>query len=87
MTRHAIIDAALKSIGGKIEDKPAFQKAMETVKFDSVRGSFRFNTNHFPIQSMYSTVIVKEADGSLGAQADRNGRNGSGGPLCRRVQR
>ena len=60
------IDAALKSIGGKIEDKDAFRKAMEGVKFDSVRGAFKFNTNHFPIQDYYLTEVAKDAKGRLG---------------------
>lgn len=58
-----ILDAALKSIDGKIEDKAAFQKALETVKFDSVRGNFKFNTNHYPIQDAYLAEIVKDAKG------------------------
>ena len=58
-----IIDAAAKSIGGKIEDKAAFQKALETVKFESLRGNFRFNTNHYPVQDFYLTEIVKDAKG------------------------
>ena len=49
--------------GGKIEDKAAFQKALETVKFESVRGKFRFNTNHYPFQDFYLTEIVKDAKG------------------------
>jgi len=60
-----MIDAALKSIGGKIEDKAAFQKALETVKFDSVRGKFRFNTNHYPIQDYYLTEAVKDDKGRV----------------------
>jgi branched-chain amino acid transport system substrate-binding protein len=58
-----ILDAALKSIGGKIEDKAAFQKALETVKFDSVRGNFKFNINHHPILDSYLSEIVKDAKG------------------------
>lgn len=58
-----MLDAALKTIGGKIEDKAAFQKALENVKFDSVRGHFRFNSNHHPIQDAYLSEIVKDAKG------------------------
>ena len=58
-----LIDAALTSIDGKIEDKPAFQKALEAAKFDSVRGKFSFNTNHFPIQNFYLVEIVDNAQG------------------------
>ncbi|MFY9991848.1 MAG: ABC transporter substrate-binding protein [Rhodoplanes sp.] len=58
-----IIDAALKAIGGKIEDKAAFRKALENVKFDSVRGNFKFNTNHYPIQDFHLVEIVKDQKG------------------------
>ena len=33
------------------------------MKFDSVRGKFRFDTNHYPIQDFYLTEIVKDAKG------------------------
>ncbi|MCE1238232.1 MAG: ABC transporter substrate-binding protein [Hyphomicrobiales bacterium] len=57
------LDAALKSIGGKIEDAAAFQKALETVKFDSLRGHFRFNRNHYPIQDFWLAEIAADAKG------------------------
>jgi branched-chain amino acid transport system substrate-binding protein len=60
-----LIDAAVRKIGGKIKDKAALVKALATVKFDSVRGPFEFNTNHFPIQNFYATEIVKDKDGTL----------------------
>ena len=58
-----LLDAAIKSIDGKIEDKKAFRKALEDVKFESIRGSFKFNTNHFPIQNYYLVQIDKDAKG------------------------
>lgn len=58
-----LIDAALTSIGGRIEDKTAFRKALETVAFDSVRPGFRINTNHYPVQTFYLTQIEKDAKG------------------------
>jgi branched-chain amino acid transport system substrate-binding protein len=61
-----ILDAALKSIDGKIEDKAAFQKAIENVKFDSVRGHFKFNSNHHPILDSYLSEIVVGAKGRPG---------------------
>lgn len=57
------IDAAATAIGGKIEDKAAFQKALENVKFTSLRGNFKFNSNHYPIHDYYLTEIVKDAKG------------------------
>ncbi len=58
-----LMSAAGDQVGGKIEDKAAFQKALEAAKFDSVRGSFRFNTNHMPIQDYYLTRIEKDSKG------------------------
>ena len=43
--------------------KGAFRKALETVKFDTVRGKFKFNTNHYPIQDFYLTEIAKDGKG------------------------
>ena len=60
-----MIQAAVDSIGGKIEDKAAFQKALENVKFDSVRGNFKFNKNHFPIQDYYLVQVEKDSKGRL----------------------
>jgi branched-chain amino acid transport system substrate-binding protein len=59
------IDAAATSIGGKIEDKAAFQHALETVKWDSVRGTVTMNTNHFPKQDMWKVVVVKDGKGQI----------------------
>ena len=60
-----IIDAAATAIGGKIEDKAAFQKAMENVKFTSLRGNFKFNANHYPIQDYYLREVGKDAEGRI----------------------
>lgn len=60
-----ILDEALTSIDGRIEDKAAFRKAMETVSLQSVRGNFRFNTNHFPVMDYYMTEIRKDDKGRL----------------------
>ncbi|MGO9849306.1 MAG: ABC transporter substrate-binding protein [Methylocella sp.] len=60
-----MLEAALKSIGGQIENKEAFRQSLENVKFDSVRGFFRFNTNHYPIQNFYLTEIMKDAKGRV----------------------
>jgi branched-chain amino acid transport system substrate-binding protein len=60
-----LIDAAVRQIGGKVEDKEALVKALATAKFDSVRGPFKFNNNHFPIQNFYATEIIKDKDGTL----------------------
>lgn len=60
-----LIDAAVRAANGKIEDKEAMIKTLKTVKFNSVRGEFRFNTNHYPIQNYYLREIVKDGQGRL----------------------
>ena len=58
-----LIDSAVRAVNGKIEDKKAFIAALEKADFKAVRGSFRFNTNHFGIQNFYMEEVVKGADG------------------------
>jgi branched-chain amino acid transport system substrate-binding protein len=60
-----LIDAAVRDVKGKLEDKAALRKALEAANFKSVRGSFRFNTNHYPIQSIYLRQVVKDAGGRI----------------------
>ncbi len=60
-----LIDAAVRQIKGKVEDKQALVKALASAKFDSVRGPFKFNNNGFPIANFYATEIVKGKDGTL----------------------
>ncbi len=58
-----LITTAGDQIGGKIEDKAAYQKALEAAKFDSVRGKLKLNTNHMAIQDYYMTRIEKDEKG------------------------
>ncbi len=60
-----LIDAAVREVKGKIEDKAALRKALEAANFKSVRGEFKFNVNHVPIQSYYLRQVVKGADGKI----------------------
>ncbi|NBW49268.1 MAG: ABC transporter substrate-binding protein [Betaproteobacteria bacterium] len=60
-----IFDAAIRGVKGNINDKDAMRKALREVKFDSVRGDFKFNTNHYPIQNYYLREVKKDAQGRL----------------------
>ena len=60
-----LIEAAVSDSKGNLEDKAAVRKALEAAKFDSVRGAFKFNSNHFPIQDYYLRVITKDAKGRV----------------------
>lgn len=63
-----LIDSALKAVGGKLgtkAEKDKFRDAVRAANFTSVRGPFKFNNNHFPIQNYYLTQIVKDEKGRL----------------------
>mgnify|MGYP003501034307 FL=1 len=60
-----LMNAAVRDVKGKIEDKQAVRKALKAAKFYSVRGNFKFNTNQFPIQDYYLRVIGKDSQGRI----------------------
>lgn len=64
-----LIDSGVSKVGGNIADKAALRKAFEAADFSSVRGDFRYNTNHFPIQDFYLVKAVKRGDGKYQTEA------------------
>lgn len=58
-----LIDSALKATGGETDNKNALRTEMAKANFTSLRGKFRFNTNHYPIQDFYLVKVAKRADG------------------------
>ena len=58
-----LIDSALKATGGKTDNKDAVRAALAKADFKSLRGAFKFNTNHYPIQDFYLVKVAKRADG------------------------
>lgn len=60
-----LIDSAVREVKGKIDDKDAVRRALKAAKFRSVRGDFKFNTNHYPIQNYYLRVVGKDERGRL----------------------
>jgi branched-chain amino acid transport system substrate-binding protein len=60
-----LMDAAVRDVKGNLDDKAAVRKALEAAKFESVRGAFKFNTNHYPIQDYYLRVITKDSQGRV----------------------
>ncbi len=59
-----LIGAALKQAGG-ITNKDAFRAALKKADFKSVRGSFKFNTNQYPISNFYILKTIKGPDGKM----------------------
>ena len=60
-----LIDAAVRDVKGKLEDVEAVRKALRAARFESVRGSFKFNKNQYPIQNYYLRVVGRDNQGRL----------------------
>jgi branched-chain amino acid transport system substrate-binding protein len=60
-----LIDSAIKAVGGDLKDKDKLREAFARADFKSVRGKFRFNNNHFPIQDFYIREVFKDQEGVL----------------------
>lgn len=54
-----LLDSALKSLKGNASDRKALTKAIATAKFKSVRGSFQFGKNNYPVQDYHVFQIAK----------------------------
>lgn len=55
-----LLDSAVRSVKGGIENRAAFRAALQRADFASVRGNFQFNTNNYPIQDLYIAKVVKK---------------------------
>jgi branched-chain amino acid transport system substrate-binding protein len=60
-----LIDSALRQTKGSTADKPALRAALMKADFQSLRGNFRFNVNHYPIQDFYLVKVAKRPDGKF----------------------
>jgi len=58
------LDAGIKGAGGHLYDKKALRDALRKAAFPSVRGSWKLNTNHFPISDFYLVTPGRLADGT-----------------------
>jgi len=58
-----LIDSAVRDVKGDLADKETLRVALQKANFQSLRGAFRFNTNHYPIQDFYLVKVAKREDG------------------------
>jgi branched-chain amino acid transport system substrate-binding protein len=65
MLMDAAVRDTLHATKGKLADKAAMRKALEAAKFASVRGKFRFNSNHYPVQDYFLRVVRKDEKGRI----------------------
>ncbi len=60
-----LIDSALKKTKGNVTDKAALRNALRAADFASLRGSFKFSKNGFPIQDMHVFEVAKDGAGRV----------------------
>jgi branched-chain amino acid transport system substrate-binding protein len=60
-----LLDAAIRQVHGNVSDTKALRAAIEKADFKSLRGDFKFNYNHFPIQNYYIAQVEKAPDGGF----------------------
>ena len=60
-----LINAAVRDVKGKLDDRDALRKALKAARFDSVRGPFKFNSNQYPIQNYYVRTVGSDGKGGL----------------------
>ncbi len=58
-----LIDSAVRGVKGNLADKKGMIAAMRKADFNSTRGKFSYNHNHFPIQNFY---LLKAVAGPAG---------------------
>jgi len=66
-----LIDGALKATKGDTANREALRAAMKRADFVSLRGAFRFNTNHYPIQDFYLVKVAKRPDGKFQTEIEK----------------
>ena len=59
-----LINSAVEAVGGNLQDRDGMRAAMENADFPSVRGSFSYGANHFPIQNFYLLEVVDDGNGN-----------------------
>src|SRR5436190_3944815 len=63
-----LIDSAVRQVKGDVANREALRAAMMKADFQSLRGGFKFNTNHYPIQDFYLVKVAKRPDGKFETQ-------------------
>jgi branched-chain amino acid transport system substrate-binding protein len=58
-TANLLLSAMAKA---DVTDQDAFRAALVAAEFDSVRGDFKFASNHHPIQNIYVREVIQEGD-------------------------
>jgi branched-chain amino acid transport system substrate-binding protein len=60
-----LIDSGIRAVDGDLSKKDAMRDAMRKANYASVRGSYKYGNNHFPIQNFYLQEAVKDEAGGF----------------------
>jgi branched-chain amino acid transport system substrate-binding protein len=55
-----VLEAAMQAVGGRIEDKPAFMKALRAVKVDTARGPVAFDQYGNIVGNVYIRKVERK---------------------------
>jgi len=66
-----LIDSAVRQVKGDLSNKDALRAALMKADFKSLRGAFKFNTNHYPIQDFYLVKVAKRPDGKYQTEIEK----------------
>ena len=58
-----LVDSAVRAVKGDLNNRDGVRDALRAANFESVRGKFKYNTNHVPIQNFYKREVVAGKDG------------------------
>jgi branched-chain amino acid transport system substrate-binding protein len=61
-----LIDSAVRAVKGNVKDTKGMVAAMRKANYKSIRGDFKFNNNHHPIQDFYLLKAVKDGQAPEG---------------------
>jgi len=78
-----LIDSAVRTVNGNVSDKAALRAALKKADFKSLRGSFKFNNNHYPIQDFYLVKVAKRPDGRFETEIEKKIFSDYGDPYAK----
>ena len=58
------IAGAVEAVKGDLSNTDALREAMMSVPYKSVRGTYTYGSNHFPVQNFYLREVVEGEDGN-----------------------
>ena len=58
-----LIKSGVDAVNGDTSDMDGIRAGMEKANFPSVRGTFKYGPNHFPVQNFYLRQVKEDANG------------------------